>query len=413
MIRPFSIGPPARTRLALLLAASMWVGNATTGVPPLAAQTTAFPDTILYTPDSAPGGAWLLGPPALSLGEGSEAEEFSNVAAVIVLRDGRLVVVDGGSREVRIFDDQGHFLSRFGGKGDGFGEFPSLPWGAWVVADTLTVVDAARRAHIFTVDGTFIRSEAPLVSDRGTRMRRLGPLAPGVTLARYATPPILLKEPESIPYELVAVAGADVRPLLALPGYTLIPEPGGQPRGLVYGPRLDVATRPGGFCTTFPKEYVIECREPDGTPRLRIRRTGVATRKVTDGARETFFQGLARANPGDESYLEQMRRSVDFATDLPVIGRLVLSEQGDIWVGPYVIEDETLGTFNPSPPDPTEWDVYAYDGAWRGRIQLPARFRLMWAGRSAVAGVTRDSRDVEHVVIFPLRNAAPNGPSGS
>ena len=55
--------------------------------------------------------------------EGEDAYLFSRIASVAADPAGRILVVDQGVSEVRVFDADGEFLFRFGGEGDGPEEF--------------------------------------------------------------------------------------------------------------------------------------------------------------------------------------------------------------------------------------------------------------------------------------------------
>ncbi len=79
--------------------------------------------------------AWRIGPePSLSIGvlEGDEPHMLFAVRDAIRLADGRIVVANGGSAELRFFDSNGSHLGTRGGRGEGPGEFRELgnvaPW---------------------------------------------------------------------------------------------------------------------------------------------------------------------------------------------------------------------------------------------------------------------------------------------
>ena len=102
--------------------------------------------------------------PILSIGtrEGDAPHIFYQVRAAARLSDGSVAVVDGSSREVRVFGETGAHLVSMGGRGEGPGEFGS-PWLLWVLpGDTLWVGDYLPwRFNIFSADGVFIRSLTP------------------------------------------------------------------------------------------------------------------------------------------------------------------------------------------------------------------------------------------------------------
>ena len=78
-------------------------------------------------PDSRLG--WTVGAqPLVSIGnvEGESAYQLHRVADATRLADGRIVVANGGSLELLVFDAEGIHLDSWGGKGEGPGEFEGL-----------------------------------------------------------------------------------------------------------------------------------------------------------------------------------------------------------------------------------------------------------------------------------------------
>ena len=67
-------------------------------------------------------------PPIVVLGvdEGTPPQQFSNIVGAARLSDGRIVIADGQSKEVRYFDEEGTHLLTVGGPGEGPGEFRFL-----------------------------------------------------------------------------------------------------------------------------------------------------------------------------------------------------------------------------------------------------------------------------------------------
>lgn len=101
--------------------------------------------------------------PILEIGavEGEEPVQFQRVAGATRLEDGRIVVVEGRSYEIRIFDAAGGHLVSFGGEGDGPGEFRAPPSVLPLAGDTLLVFDVgAFRYSWFTLDGRLVTDEA-------------------------------------------------------------------------------------------------------------------------------------------------------------------------------------------------------------------------------------------------------------
>ncbi len=132
--------------------------------------------TIVDNSEIGPGDleAWALSPsPILELGslDGSKvAEQFNSIVGATRLRDGSVVIADGGSRELRFFDRSGTHQQTVGGSGEGPGELGRLFSLDRIHGDTLVANDwPVGNAAWFTADGAF----------RFNSM--LGPYWPGLT----------------------------------------------------------------------------------------------------------------------------------------------------------------------------------------------------------------------------------------
>jgi hypothetical protein len=68
---------------------------------------------------------WRLGSPTMDIGiaEGDERLELSGASSSIRLEDGRVVIANSGTNELRVFDNHGRFQNSIGRKGEGPGEF--------------------------------------------------------------------------------------------------------------------------------------------------------------------------------------------------------------------------------------------------------------------------------------------------
>ncbi len=78
------------------------------------------------SPGWAEGEGWTVhSDPSVTIGVLNGPEEYQLVDVVAAARrsDGSVVIVDGGSRTVRLYDSRGAYLKTFGGPGSGPGEF--------------------------------------------------------------------------------------------------------------------------------------------------------------------------------------------------------------------------------------------------------------------------------------------------
>lgn len=95
----------------------------------------------------------------IGLAEGEAAYELSEVIGAVRLRDGRIVVGNAGTDELRFFDANGRFLHASGRSGEGPGEFGSLAYLARLAGDTILTYDAQlRRFSLFDDTGRYLRS---------------------------------------------------------------------------------------------------------------------------------------------------------------------------------------------------------------------------------------------------------------
>lgn len=148
----------------------------------------------------------LSAEPLLEIGvvEGEEPYQLHQASGSVRLADGRVVVLNQGSDQLRFFGPEGTHLRSVGGPGEGPGEFQRPTRIRLTSPDTLRVWDARlHRFSWFDTAGTFVRTEAvelggeePFPLEVWLEGRNLvdGPLAPGerggVAAALAAAPPV-------------------------------------------------------------------------------------------------------------------------------------------------------------------------------------------------------------------------------
>jgi len=105
--------------------------------------------------------AWRLSEePALSIGveDGPPEYQLFRVVSAVRLEDGRIVIANHGTSELRFYDAGGRFLFTRGGDGEGPGEFRSF-FKIWRLADSLLLWDfRLDRVSVYSTSGAFARS---------------------------------------------------------------------------------------------------------------------------------------------------------------------------------------------------------------------------------------------------------------
>jgi hypothetical protein len=118
-------------------------------------------DTLLWRVDA--NAAITIG-----VSDGDAPYLFTSIGGVARLDDGRIVVADRGTDQVRFFDSSGRFLKTVGGTGDGPLEYRSIDVLKKIQGDSLVVVDReGGRITVLDSAGSLVRRYlmAPLGTD--------------------------------------------------------------------------------------------------------------------------------------------------------------------------------------------------------------------------------------------------------
>ncbi len=182
--------------------------------------------------------------PVLDLGgSGDPADEFSGAVTAQKLADGRIVVANQGTSEIRFFDLEGRRLLSVGRKGSGPGEFERIASLAVAAGDTVLVFDrATRRLTVLAPTGAMVRSGL-IDLGRGIVANALLGVLPGgrilVSPARSGMPTTSMSGLVRDSADLVVI-GADGRPAVVgqFPGAEAV---------------LEVVTQGGNVTCTGPR----------------------------------------------------------------------------------------------------------------------------------------------------------------
>lgn len=340
-------------------------------------------------PKWAAGRGWTMGgQPVLDIGSEVPGYQFAGIRGAVRLSDGRIVVGDAGSSEVRFYNGQGRLLSAAGRPGAGPEEFRRMGKLVRYAADSVVVFDAAtRRVSVLSPSGSFARSLTPAVATLGADLAGVlenGALVFGVPLP---LPPADGLSRDSVVYFLASPDGSDAD--------TVVVGPGGQQYQRMNGPRVTRLTVPFGpmaaaaasadrISIAATDSYEIRQYGPDGTATRLVRRQ-VEPRAFTDA----HFRAVADQFPQMASALAEIPRP----RQVPAFATLILDREENLWVQDY-----------PTPnASSVSWTVFDPQGGMLGQVPLPANFRPTDIGADYVLGVWTDDLGVERIRLYPLR----------
>lgn len=370
---------------------------------------------------------WQIKPePALVLGQFEEQmeQQFYQIRGAVRLSTGVVVVLDGGSRELRAFSPDGTHLWTAGGPGDGPGELRNPVHLEKLPGDILQVQDGVARIR-YGLDGSVVAHEqlavadllefgqyyaweCPLPSFVGDHVLACsGSGFDAMQFPREAGPWRGEAELALLPWSLDSIAGLGT--FLVEEAWALRPEQplvipegivvtGGSGLELAFPPisrkgifamggwprKLAVADSWGDFVHAF--DLAADGALPGVTIPIRNVRRPPTTDELAAAWEAASDRGMSRNSP---AYLREHLPAPD---SIPNVDDLLVDDEGMVWVGLY----------RGDPSAPRLYHVYDAEGRFLARVTMPADVEVLEIGAGHVLGNTRDELDVERVVLLEL-----------
>ena len=350
--------------------------------------------------------------PEVTLGvmDGAPEYQLHQVSAAARLDDGTMVVVNGGSREIRFYRADGTHRATAGGGGQGPSEFRYPVAMLLRPPDTVQVQDRMDRVH-FTMDGSFL---GRVTTDMGALQEvvGVGAFAEGglwLSDGSFFAPAYLREARQGSP-----VAGPPFRPpwlALRIAGdlsssdtlgrfggilqqFVDVGEArGAMPVVLPFGANSHYAHGPEGGSLVVADGASPEVHLFQGDGAHTIVRWAAAPEPVSAAEVEAWKE-VQRGSAWAQSRLPQMERAwaaMDVPSTKAYHGALVaMGRDGSIWL----LASADYGR------DPAVFLVFDPEGRLRGNATLPGPFRVMDAGPDWVLGVWRDEYDVEYLRMY-------------
>lgn len=346
--------------------------------------------------------AWRIGDqPLVEIGaiEGDDAYQFEQVQSARRLRDGRIVVANGGSQEIRFFDATGRHLLTVGREGEGPGEFRGLGPVEVLPGDSVAAYDwSLRRVSVYAPNGTFARSFpldftagalAPVGSfpDGGWLTSRsfvFGVGDPGTAVVQD-TNAFLVFDP----------TGTLTDSIGRFPSFQYYVRTEGSSAmavSLPFGLFSDAAVAGNGFYAGYAGAFAITRYARHGAPELVIR-AARDPRPVTQADVAALKdERLEDAPPEMRPGIERLYADMPVPAAFPAFGDLKVDAEGHLWVADYRAPDE----------EHTTWTVFDAQGTLLGTIRTPPGLTVMEIGTDYLLGTWADDLDVPYVRIYRL-----------
>ena len=353
---------------------------------------------------------WRIGPdPSVSIGvlEGEEPYMLDGVIDALVLSDGRIVVANQGTYELRVFNPSGIHLDTWGGEGEGPGEFPYLRGlEAWPGDSVAAWYGLRRGISVFDADGNFGRNFTLERNEDDPGAFAVMPKSvthDGLVLTTH--------DPHMIDTVLVEIRDGEgrIRSSLGIHPGQEMQLVDGMMYQTMFGAR--VAQEPWGdlILISQTNRYELKAFSRNGTLE-RIVRRGHEPRAVTQGDVDAYIDASMEEEvpyyPDDLSesdirtyQAEERRRyrSTPVAERFPAFTSLVVDALDYLWIEEY----EFPGEERPG----SLWTVFDPEGRVLGFVETPDGLQVFEIGGNYILGLRGDEFDVESVEVWALERS--------
>ncbi|MGD8239592.1 MAG: 6-bladed beta-propeller [Armatimonadota bacterium] len=346
----------------------------------------------------------------IGVSEGGLPYELFRVVGAARLSDGRVVVANAGTNELRFFDPAGRYLKSAGREGDGPGEFRDI----WLMerfdADSLVVYDAIqRRISIFDPEGVHVRDVSLAARGWISLVVAVGRFSDGSYLGRAGYGQASRLSPGRMRDSVLALRiGPDrdtVDTLVAFPDrirHVQRRSSGSSPTTfrspIHFTPHTIMAACADRMLVGTGDTYELRAYGLDGSLSSIIRKEQVALPVTTADVDSVLAQYRERrsGDPGLDEFMEAQEK-VPAAETMPAYRSFRADSDGNLWVEEYR---------RPSDYVP-RWSVFDPEGHFLGTVTGPERFSVTDIGTSYVLGIVKDQTGVERVILYGLAKPSP------
>ena len=326
-------------------------------------------------------------------------QALNAVRGAVWVQEGLLVVANGGTGELRIFDLHGDLVRILGRFGAGPGEFQMLT-SLWTgPGDSLVAYDRRlSRLSYWSVDGSLLR-EARVDGKTGL----LAALPNGYFLgARVPLPvPVAANQSRVDTASLMLIAEeGPTSEIVRIPWQTMFgavkPNREVLTTMLPFQPHAQVAIGPSTIYVGYPSRWRVERYSLSGA---------FVTSVLLDRARREFTEELKAA--WQKPFLKrvgftqrpEMRRYLDalpYPDSLPAYDMMLVDQLDYLWLREFAVLGE----------DSSTWLIVPPDNRSPATLHLPTELRPVQIGRDFIVSVVSSDRNGDQVVVKSLRRPA-------
>lgn len=343
---------------------------------------------------------WTFGAvPSLSIGsvDSGEADQLFRVTDATRLADGRIVIANTGSNELRVFHPDGSHAGTWGGRGEGPGEFVSYSPTAvasWPGDSIAAVNPWGTRLSLFDAEGNHgrdVRLDATLLNvvDLLPDGKVLTSGGGGLSGDMTGTSGLVRSDSE---WGILGADGALFASLGEFPGSEFyatfaadgsleggMPHPFGRgTMGAVWGERVVIGVQ---------DRYEIKAFASDGSLVQVVRRDADLRRLTQDDLDEHYARRYADLPDDERIDALNMVRDMPLVESYPAFSNIMSDRAGHLWVREYAA---------------AVWTVFDPEGRVRGLVELPSGLRIFEIGEDYVLGWVYDELGVEYVQLWSL-----------
>ncbi len=343
----------------------------------------------------------LAAEPEVEIGtlEGAEEYQLFQVSAALRLPDGRIVVGNGGTKELRLYDAAGRFVKRRGREGEGPGEFGAVG-AVGIAGDSLYVFDVElARVSVFDLEGAFSRSYPVRVPGIAFPYP-VGVLDDGgwvlVSGFVFSSQDIAAVVRDTSLVVHLRADGTAADTLGRFPTIEFFVWGDGTlttAANRAFGRSLASAVGARRVYLGDTERYEIAAYSPDGVLESVLRRT-VPPRPVAAQDIERYKEADRRrlVRPEFRQQMERLLAEMPYPDEMPAFGGLQVDALGNLWVS----------EFKRPAADSIRWTVYDEEARPIALAVLPVELEITQIGSEFVCGRREDDLGVERVSVYRL-----------